>query len=444
MAEIKTSDDYAGMARQLNMEAIAILQDEKSDAQDIEKSEKMREQAAAYMRRSEALKKLESDFQSTRESVEAKNELEDLELKDIQRRQLEGDKKFETSGSFFKAVVNARKGLHYDGRLIYFGGGDVNSGSFKEHLDQKALVENVGADGGFLVPPEFRTEVLQLAQEQALVRPRATIIRMARRQISLPVLDQTGTTAGVPAWFGGIQAKWTEESAAKEEQSPKWRQATLTAYKLTLYTRTSDELLDDSAIALQDFLMGPRGFPGAIAWQEDWAFMRGNGAGMPLGILDPACGATLAVARDATLPTYNDLTRMLESLYGTGQWQISQSLMAEMLQLSGPTGNASYIWGSAVAGVPGTLLGMPVRFTEFAPRLNNRGDVSLADWSYYLIGDRQATTVDLSMHERFQYDQTAWRAVHRVGGMPWLSTPLTYEDGTTKVSPFVVLGAKTT
>jgi len=31
-----------------------------------------------------------------------------------------------------------------------------------------------------------------------------------------------------------------------------------------------------------------------------------------------------------------------------------------------------------------------------------------------------------------------------VDGQEWLSTPLTYEDGTTQVSPFVILGDKST
>jgi regulation of enolase protein 1 (concanavalin A-like superfamily) len=29
--------------------------------------------------------------------------------------------------------------------------------------------------------------------------------------------------------------------------------------------------------------------------------------------------------------------------------------------------------------------------------------------------------------------------VHRVDGQPWLNAPLTYQDGTTQVSPFVTL-----
>ena len=74
------------------------------------------------------------------------------------------------------------------------------------------------------------------------------------------------------------------------------------------------------------------------------------------------------------------------------------------------------------------------------PNLGQPGDVLLADWKYYLIGDRQATTLASSTHFRFRSDLTAWRAVHRVDGKPWLSEPITLADGVDQISPFVILG----
>ena len=129
---------------------------------------------------------------------------------------------------------------------------------------------------------------------------------------------------------------------------------------------------------------------------------------------------------------------------GSGVWIINQSLMSEMLQLNGPAGNPSYLWGSAVEGSPDRLLGFPVIWSEKNPTLGTAGDVILADWSYYLIGDRQNTTIDSSIHNRFETDETTWRAVHRVDGRPWLSAPLTLQEGTQQESPFVILGDKTT
>lgn len=314
-------------------------------------------------------------------------------------------------------------------------------------INEKQMVENVGASGGFLVPTEFRAELMAIAAETGIVRPRANVIRMARRQLDIPVLDQTATTAGVPHWFGGMLFYWGEEAAEKTITNAKWRQVSLVAKKLIGYTRASDELVADSIISLDDFLRGPFGFAGGMAWMEDYAFLRGTGVGQPLGVINAP--ATISVARTATNPpvAFADLAAMRERFLPTanGVWVISQSLMDTIIQLAGPTGNASYIWQpNARDGIPGMLLGFPVIWSEKVPLAGSAGDIGLYDFNHYLIGDRQATTIDTSTHEFFRYDQASWRVVHRVDGRPWLSTPLTLADGTSQISPFVILGAKTT
>jgi len=310
------------------------------------------------------------------------------------------------------------------------------------------MVENIGARGGFLVPVEQQEQLYGGDPMRPPIRSRSTMIPMRRRQINIPVLDQTGTTASQPHWFGGMLATWTEEAASKTQSDPTFRQVKLVAHKLICYTRASDELLDDSAVSLDAFLRGPMGFGGAIDWYSEYAFLQGTGAGQPLGVIN--AGATISVTATASPPApaslYTDLVNMLESFLpgANGVWMVNQRHMSDLLTMNGPTGNASYLWGSAMDGVPGTLLGYPVIFTEKLPGPGTSGSIVLADWRYYLIGDRQAVTIDSSNHELFQYDQTSWRAVARLDGQPWLSAPLTLSDGTAQVSPFVILGAKST
>jgi HK97 family phage major capsid protein len=86
-----------------------------------------------------------------------------------------------------------------------------------------------------------------------------------------------------------------------------------------------------------------------------------------------------------------------------------------------------------------TLLNKPIIPIEQCEAPGSLGDIILADLSKYLIGDRQMVTIDASKHYRFRYDLTSWRAVHRVDGRPWMSAPITYRDGVTTVSPFVIL-----
>ena len=313
--------------------------------------------------------------------------------------------------------------------------------TLKNGAQTKDLLESVGASGGFLVPVEYRPELLGVVYEDNPIRARATVIPMSRRQIQMPTLDQTGTTAGQTRQHGGIVASWTEEATQKDETQPAFRQINLVAHKLVCYTEASDELLADEAVGLMAFLQSPMGFAGAIRWEEEYTFLQGTGAGQPLGVLNAA--ATITVNRAvAGAIGVADIFNMLSQHHGDAPcWHITRAAMPQLLALNGPAANPSYIFiPNAREGAPGTLFGFPIYYTEKLPTLGTSGDILLADWNYYLVGDRQATTIDSSMHYRFQYDITAWRAVHRVDGQPWLSAPLTLADGTFQISPFVILG----
>jgi HK97 family phage major capsid protein len=318
---------------------------------------------------------------------------------------------------------------------------DMPSWLSKEAQEHKDLLESVGASGGFLVPVEFRPELLGVVYEDNPIRERATVIPMRRRQLTIPTLDQTGTTAGATRQHGGIVASWTEEAKQKAETDPAFRQINLVAHKLVCYTEVSDELLADEAVGLVAFLNGPMGFAGAIRWEEEYTFLQGSAAGQPLGVLNAAATITVNRATAGAIGVV-DIFNMLSQHHGDNPcWHISRAAMPQLLALNGPAANPSYIFiPNAREGAPGTLFGFPIYYTEKLPTLGTSGDILLADWNYYIIGDRQATTVDNSMHYRFQYDLTAWRAVHRVDGQPWLSAPLTLADGATQISPFVILG----
>ena len=327
---------------------------------------------------------------------------------------------------------------------------DIGDNSIALFNEQKQMVENVGASGGFLVPVEQSMEIMEQVGELAIVRPRATIIRMSRRQYNRTVLDQTGTIAGQAHWFGGMIAYWGEEAAEKTITTAKWREVSLVVKKLYGYTRASDELVDDAIISLSDYLQSATGMAGLIAWMEDFAFLQGNGAGQPLGVIN--AGATITINRTAAGPgvdpvSYTDLTEMMEHHMRTPNsvWVASLSLMGTLMRMTYPTGNPTLVWQpNAREGLPDTILGIPVYWTEKCPLSGNAGDIGLYDFNHYWIGDRQAMTFASTNAEYFKYDQTSYRMVHRVDGRPWMNTPFTLQDGTSTISPFVILGAKST
>lgn len=401
--------------------------------------------------RAEAKKKLDaamaikSDIDSLVVIKEAAKGLADVVTQENKGGDKPSPAAFKSAGDFLRAVWMAdNKGQKHPLLKSWFDATEPNTGTFTGQsgwMETKDLVESVGASGGFLVPTEQSTNLMQWDDVQEnIVRAKATIIPMRRRAITIPVLNQTTTTSGQPHWWGGVLAYWTEEAQSKTETQPSFKQIQLVCHKLVCYTEASDELLEDSAVSLEALLRAS--FSGTIAWEEQDAFINGSGAGQPLGVIN--AGATLTVLPAAVGALgVGDLTNMLEHFQGRNPvWFLSRQWMSALLQLNGPAGNPHYVFiPNAREGAPATLFGYPLYFVEQMPAPGNVGSVLLADWSKYLIGDRQSVTIDSTKAFRFQNDLTAWRAVHRVDGQPWLSAPLTYSDGSTQVSPFVILGA---
>jgi len=408
------------------MEEVKAVDVAEASAEELEQIGEKHAEAKALMAKAGQLKEIEQTALELQQTVEAEQQGDSP---------VEGSE-FKTWGDFLFATWLWTAHQKRDPRLKVF---KDDAPSSKPEV--KDMVESTGAAGGFLVPVEFLAELQAAMAENAIVRPRATILPMRRRQLDVPVLDQTGTTAGIPHWFGGMQFYWAEEAHEKTLSDPTFRKISLVAHKMIGYTRASDELLDDSAISLEAFLSGPLGFAGGATWMEDYAFLQGTGAGQPLGVIPATATINVARATAGTI-TYADICNMLMNFLPTGKgvWVISQSALSTVVQISGPAGNPSYVWQpNAREKTPAYLFGYPVIWSEKSPAMGTAGDILLADFQYYLIGDRQATTVESTKFDRWRYDETSWRMVHRVDGQPWLSQPLTYQDGATQVSPFVIL-----
>lgn len=459
MSVILTTDKYKELGDQYANQALAVYETEIPEAlannQGIaelqEKAENLEALAQAQYKKWGSLQELESakeQAQAGVEQPETGNTPSPTEKKAREAMQKWGG--YKSGGDWLKAMYHYKANGFVQGNIgLQYWDGDESERARVQVVDgKKALAENTGATGGFLVPAEFQARVLSVMQTDTVIRPRANIIRMNRRTVAIPVLNQQGTVSGGASWHGGIIVYYKDEAAALTESSPSWREVELTAHKMTGLTYASNELLADSAVALQDFLMGDMGFPGAIAWRADKDYLQGDGVGKPLGIINSSAaittgGATGGASRVASNDVqYEDLTAMLgKSLPSSNAiWVANQSVLTTLLNMNGPSGNPSYLWGNAVSGIPNTLLGRPIIFTDKLPALGSLGDIILIDPSYYLIGDRQAITMAASIENKFENDQTTWRATMRHDGQPWLQAPITYQDGTTQVSPFVLLG----
>lgn len=313
---------------------------------------------------------------------------------------------------------------------------------------QNSFGSVVPADGGFLIPETMRSELLTLALESAVVRPRATVIPMDSLRVPIPMVDSTSNTTSV---FGGVTAYWTEESAALTESQASFGRVVLDAKKLTALAIAPNELIADAS-AFGGFI--GNAFPQALAWFEDVAFMRGTGVGEPLGFLGAGNTATISVTAESgqganTLVLENVLkmyARMLPSSLARGVWIADIQTFPQLatMALSVGTGGSAVWLLNAADSPPMNILGRPVIFTEKANTLGTAGDITFCDLSYYLIGDRQQMTAMSSEHVRFTQDQTAYRVIERVDGRPWMQSPVTPMNGGATLSPFVNLSSTRT
>ena len=213
-----------------------------------------------------------------------------------------GESKFKSWGSFLQAVANTRTG-YFDPALRVF---DERA----SELESKAMAESTGAGGGFLVPRQYREEILSAVYAGGDIARRCRLMPMSTRQLTIPAMDQTGTTADKDHWHGGMNLYWTEEATGPTEDNPEVRELNLVAHKLMGYTRVSDEVLADARV-LGEFLS--KAFSGGIQWMVERAIVRGTGVGLPLGILN--AGATASVNRETAAGiTVGDLLDMREML----------------------------------------------------------------------------------------------------------------------------------
>lgn len=316
----------------------------------------------------------------------------------------------------------------------------------REKLDEirNSFGSTIPADGGFLIPETLRAEVLSVALESAIMRPRAMVVPMESLRVPFPTIDSTSNASTV---HGGIAAYWTEEARELVESQSKFGRIVLDAKKLTALAGVPNELYTDSLISLEAFI-GQK-YPEAITWFEDLAYIRGSGVGEPLGWNRSENGARVAVAKEGSQAADTVLwanivkmyARMLPTSLGRAVWIANLDVFPQLAQMADAAGNGIWI-SNAAEGPPMSILGRPVYFTEKMETIGDLGDIAFVDPSYYLIGDRQAMTMETSTHVRFTSDQTVTKFILRVDGRPWLQNPITPNKGAATLSPFVALAER--
>ena len=239
------------------------------------------------------------------------------------------------------------------------------------------LQEGIDAQGGYLVPEEYDSRLIDALKEENVVRKIAH---------SLPTSGEhkINIAATKPA------AAWIEEGGALSFGEATFDQIILDAHKLHVAIKVTEELLYDSAFPLEQYILDA--FTKALANAEEDAFINGTGTGQPLGILAATGGAQVGKTLESTDVTADDVIDLIYSLKRpyrkNAKFIMNDQTVAALRKLK--DNNGAYLWQPSLqAGEPDRLFGYEVYTSPYVPTIAAGNPViAFGDFSYYNIGDR--------------------------------------------------------
>jgi HK97 family phage major capsid protein len=351
-------------------------------------------------------------------------------------RQPEAEKKdkFSSLGQNMLAIMNAGlPGKNVDPRLFNAASG---------------LNETVPSDGGFLVQQDFSSQLLQDVFATNILANRCRRIQISGNANSIKI-NGVDETSRASTRSGGILGYWAGEASEKTKSKPKFREIELNLKKLVGLCYATDELLQDAS-ALESFIR--QAFVAEFGFLLDDAIINGTGAGQPLGILNAGCLVSVdkETGQKADTVVFENVVKMWSRIFPSSQsnaiWLINNNVYPQLFQMSmsvGTGGVPVYMPAGGVSGAPyGTLFGRPVIAIEQAATIGDLGDIILADMNGYVLAEKGGISSDMSVHVRFEYDESVFRFVLRVDGQPVRASALTPYKGTATLSNFVALAAR--
>lgn len=280
--------------------------------------------------------------------------------------------------------------------------GDNAPGSYDAVLEagvNAGLSVDSDTDGGVTVPDELDTEIGRVSTEFSPIRQDARVITISvatyKKLVSL----------------GGAVAEWVGERESRPETvGPKFETIKIDANELYANPFATQQLLDDSAVNIAEWLRDEVVISFTVA--EGVAFATGDGTEKPRGYLTyttfTGSGQTAydqvehiatgtAGDFDATNPTdvFDDTIAALENKYhANAKWRMSRTTWAEVKKIKDADGRSLVQPDLTLAG--GTMLmGFPIRIDSAMPVIATDSlSIAFADWNMaYTIVDRKGITI---------------------------------------------------
>lgn len=283
----------------------------------------------------------------------------------------------------------------------------------------KALSEGTGSAGGFLVPQEFRQEIIRVAEQYGFARKYANVFKTSLDTVNLVAEDGLPTVA------------WTSENAQITESTSSFTQPSISIKKLAGISAMSRELFEDEKSNLSQYLS--QVFGEQIAYKEDEAALIGDGTssyGSVTGlvsfggvVVDSGSGST-----GASITADNLLELAFSSSISDGErngamFIMHPTVLSYIRKLKG-SGSGEYLVQPAVASGLPSIWGFPIvtspvmgigaeADSKFVVFTNPKRHLHFADREQIQLTIGKEGTV--GSNNLFEKDMYAIRVTERVG-----------------------------
>lgn len=302
------------------------------------------------------------------------------------------------------------------------------------------VTESGDAAGSYLVPAEFRDEIVSLVYSAD--DGDAVVDLITAKPTSSNRVGGLGNMT-TPWGTDGVQARWRVEGTQMEPSKPGLKPRETKLNELYAFVLATEEVLED-APRLQNLLTVESA--AAIRWKTGEGYMNGDGVEKPLGWMGSDALVTVAkeVGQAADSLDPQNAAKMFARMINPGQavWLANSDIMPAVMSFE--SANGQLLWQSDYRQGPGgVLLGRPIYFTEHAQTIGDLGDLQFVNPRGYEAWRKQnGVTFADSIHLYFDYNIRAFRWIFRVGGQPLLSAPVAPAHGGNTKSHFIALAAR--
>ena len=269
-----------------------------------------------------------------------------------------------------------------------------------------AMGEDTAGVGGYLVPDDFYAGIVEKRNELSIPRRAgATILQTSRDVLNIPI-EATSQT-----YF----AQASHDMAAVDEDEPTIGQATATVFDFTKLVKVSEDLLEDSAANLNQFLANS--FGRWMAMTENRNALIGAGSTAPQGV---TVGGTAALTFDDTNSiAAAEIPELYHKLAGqyrdNAVWTMNDDTLG---MLRGLSSSNVFTFGAHEINDE-SIMGKRVFTSTYMPKYTTAKykAIVFGDWSMYALVERKGLTIR-RLNELYAGNrQVGLLAVFRHGGV---------------------------